>query len=470
MSLRITQGHLFSRALRDIHNGLSNITRLQQQVASGRRVNAPSDDPVAALRILPLNGEIRDLRRMVENAQLAREVLSLGSSSLEHASEAMQRARELAVQAANGTRNEGDRASIAGEIDQLLRQMVSIANTDRGGRFLFGGTATDSPPFELVEDGGGTRVVYRGNRQGVSVQVAPSVQTTLNMPGDGIFLGRDRGATRFQGDTGAAPTGAGDTGVGFQTLEVTFNGLHTDAPPEITAGSGATTALGPLGYAFTATPPTLSIDGGPALPVPATDQDFTTGDGRVINLSVSAVPATLAGTFTAKAGLSIDGGASVADVSDFTDTSALVRDSFDGTVLNVDVTGLSQTGREQVEYEGTFDVFTVLISLRDALRNPGGASEEEVRQRVSGLLDEIDGAHEEILDGLRELGFRTSAMDALQERVEGIELSRTKELSRVQDTDISQAILELQHQDIIYQAALQIGARVIQTSLQRFLG
>ncbi len=158
------------------------------------------------------------------------------------------------------------------------------------------------------------------------------------------------------------------------------------------------------------------------------------------------------------------------DVQDFTDTSAQARNSFDGTVLNVDVTGLTRTGSEEVEFQGTFDVFTTLISLRDALRGGGGASDSEIQARVSGLLDEIDAAHEEILDGVRELGFRTSTMDLLRERVENLQLSRTESLSLVQDTDVSQAIIELQHQDIIYQAALQIGARVIQTNLQRFLG
>jgi flagellin-like hook-associated protein FlgL len=74
----------------------------------------------------------------------------------------MQRVRELTVQAANGTINESDRRSLGQEVDQLLQQMVGLANAQRAGRFLFGGTESGRPPFVIENDGGSTRVVYQG--------------------------------------------------------------------------------------------------------------------------------------------------------------------------------------------------------------------------------------------------------------------------------------------------------------------
>ena len=61
-------------------------------------------------------------------------------------------------------------------------------------------------------------------------------------------------------------------------------------------------------------------------------------------------------------------------------------------------------------------------------------------------------------------------MDVLSNRVEGLRASRTESLSLVQDTDIAEAILDLQRQDLSYQAALQVSSRVIQTTLASFLG
>jgi flagellar hook-associated protein 3 FlgL len=474
MTMRITQGMLYARALGDVQSGLSRYSALQQQVATGRRISRPSDDPAAALRILPLRSDLKNLQQLTSNVQLARETLNTGAASLEDASAAMQRVRELTTQAANGTISDGDRNSIGAEVEQLLSQILGIANSRRGDRFLFGGTANGSAPFELVQDAGGTRVRYTGNRDSLEIDVAPGVTTALNVPGDAIFLQRNRTPATFaaadgSNATGAQPVGAGDTGVGFGRLAVTFAGLHTDAPGTVSAGTGATNALGSLSYTFTTGPDTLSIGGGPAVPIPATDQDFTTADGRTISLTVTGVPATTSGTFTARAGLSTDGGQTIREISDFSANSVQVTDSYSGTVLNVDVRGIARTGEEEVKFNGTFDAFTTLITLRDLLRNEQGLPGNVVRDRIAQMLVEVDGAHDSVLDGLRELGFRSSSMDVLQNRVEGLRVSRAESLSLVEDSDIAESILKLQQQDLAYQAALQVSARVVQLSLQGFL-
>ncbi|MBP8301191.1 MAG: flagellar hook-associated protein FlgL [Planctomycetes bacterium] len=474
MSMRITQSMMYSRAKADVQSGLLRYTQLQQQVASGKRISRPSDDPAATLRILPLRNDLRNLDQLSGNVALAQETLNTGAASLEDASALMQRVRELTTQAANGTVSSGDRESIGAEVEQLLSQLVSIGNSKRGDRFLFGGTENDSAPFELVEDSGGTRVVYHGNHDSLNVDVAPGVTTALNMPGDSIFQQRSRGGTTLSptadsAATGIASWGSGDTGVGFGQLDVTFAGLHTDAPSTVTAGSGPTTALGELAFTFTSSPDTLSVGGGPAQNLPITDGAFVTSDGRTISLTVTGVPATTTGTFTAKAGLSTDGGQTVTEISDFSAASVQVANSFDQTVMNLNPENLTRTGSEVVKFEGTFDAFTTLVTLRDLLRNGDGLSDDTVRDRIAQMLSEVDGAHDAVLDGVRELGFRSSSMDVLKNRVEGLRISRTESLSNIQDTDLAEAILDLQRQDMTYQAALQISSQVIQTSLQGFL-
>lgn len=474
MAFRITQGMMYARALGDVQKGLFRYTQLQQEVATGRRVNRPSDDPASALRILPLRGEISDLQQYSSNISLARETLNTSTASLEDGSALMQRARELSIQAANGTLSSSDRESVAAEVDQLLSQMLGIANSRRGDRFLFGGTENGSPPFDLQTAGGRTRAVYSGNRDSLNIDVAPGVTTDLNVPGDAIFLQRSREATTFFQPNGAIATGAqavgiGDTGIGFGDLDISFGGLTTDAPATVSAGTGATSALGPLSYTFSTGPDTLSIDGGPAVPIPASNQDFVTGDGLNISLSVTGVPATTTGTFTASANLSLDGGATTTNVTDFSDNSIVVNNSNDDTVLYVNTDTLNRTGSESVRFNGTFDTFTTLAELRDLLNNEEGLPDATVRDRIGNLLQEVDNAHDAVLDGLRELGFRSSSMDVLQNRVEGLRVSRTESLSLVEDTDIAESILELQRQDLSYQTALQVSARVLQTSLQGFL-
>jgi flagellar hook-associated protein 3 len=474
MAIRITQGMMYARALGDMQRGLYRYSRLQEEVATGRRINRPSDDPAAALRVLPLRGELRDLEQLSNNVSLARETLDTSASSLEDASSVMQRVKELTTQAANGTLSSADRASLGAEVDQLLNQVLGLANSRRGERFLFGGTENGSPPFELVTSGGHTRAVYRGNHDSLNVDVAPGVTTALNLPGDSIFLQRDREPTEFFSSngslmTGAQPVGMGDTGTGFAELQVSFGGLTTNAPSTVTAGNGTQTALGDLSYSFTTAPDTLSIGGGPAIAIPATDQEFTTADGRVLTLTVSGVPATTSGTFTSSANLSLDGGSTVTNVTSFIDSSIAINNSNDNSVLYVNADNIARTGTDDVRYNGTFDVFTTLAELRDLMQNDNNLTEEDVRDRIANLLPQVDNAHDSVLDGLREIGFRSSSMDVLKNRVEGLRVSRTESLSRVEDTDIAQSILELQRQDLSYQTALQVSARVLQTSLQGFL-
>ncbi len=467
--MRITQGHLFQRALGDIQRSLTKYAGMQQQVASGKRVATPSDDPIAALRILPMQSDLKNLGQMSENIALARESLDTGAASLEDASAVMQRVRELTMQASNGTFAQGDRASIGAEMNQLLQQLVGIGNSRRGERYLFGGTESGTPPFSIEQTGSSTRVVYNGNHERLDIEVAPGVSTGLNLSGDAVFQSRERSGATITGSTGARLTGYGDTAVGFQDLSVTFAGLHSNAPATITAGNGDSNLVGDVSYAYTAVPPSLSIGGGPAVAIPASNQDFVTADGRTLSLSVSGAPTPASGTFTAKAALTVDGGQSSIEVHDFSASAVGVRNASDGTTVHIDPRNLARIGTDEITHGGTFDAFTLLVSLRDILQNTNGVSDEAVRQRASAMLSEIDSAHDSVLDGLSELGFRSSSMQALDHRVSGLRASREKSLSDIQDTDMAQAILALQRQDIAYQAALQMGSRVIQTSLQNFL-
>lgn len=463
---RITQSMLYSRALRDVQSSLRDSTRLQENVASGRRVNRPSDDPAAMLRILPLRNDLRNLDQFKDNAQLTRETTDLGASSLEDASAIMQSARELLVQANNGTSSVSDLVGLGERVDQLLGQLLGVANTNRAGRYLFGGTASDHAPFSLQEGATGTRVRYDGNSESLVLEVAPGVETQLNSPGDELFLHRTRGPTTLSGgNTGARPSGALDSGVGFGELRVAFAGL-SGAPPQIVAGSGSSTALGNLTY--TVTGGTLSIGGGPSLPIPATNQAFTTADGRTLNLTVSGVPTPASGSFTSLASLSIDGGTSSTTV-DFSSSSVQVRDSSDGSVLNVDVSALARTGTERVTYAGTFDPFTLLIEMRDTLRAATDRNRPETQDRLHTILGEIDGAHDSVLDGLSVYGGRSEQMTALTSRIDTLAEASRESLSYAEDADLTESILKMNQQQLVYQASLSVTARIVQTSLLDFL-
>jgi flagellar hook-associated protein 3 FlgL len=471
MSLRITQTMLYARSLFDVRRSSQGILRIQEQVSSGRRINRPSDDPSAMVRLLPLNSELANLKGLTDNAAAARETLDTGASALLEGSTALSRLKELLVQAANGTVSPSDRKSIGFEIDQLMQHMLGLANTKRGDDYLFGGTRTDQPPFRIVDNAGGTRVVYDGSNEDHEIKVAPGLTTKLYSSGRSFFQDIDRQPASITGNTGAAATGFADTGRGFASLEVAFDSLLTSSlPAGITAGASisTSTAVGNLGYTYNAGAGTLSVAGGPAVSVPATDGAFATGNGGVVFLDVTAPITPATGTLVGQANLSTDGGATQTLV-DFAAGNAQVINSYDDTVLNVDVTNLNRIGTDAVTFHGTFDVFTAMIEARDALANTSNLSSDQVKDRLRQLIGEVTTAHDAVLTGVQELGIRSGNLDRLLYRVEELILSDEKTRSNIQDADLAEAISEMTRKQFNFEASLQVSARIVQTSLLTFL-
>jgi flagellar hook-associated protein 3 FlgL len=179
-------------------------------------------------------------------------------------------------------------------------------------------------------------------------------------------------------------------------------------------------------------------------------------------------PATQTGSLVSNARMTTDGGASFTAV-DFASTNQTVHDSRTDTTLNVDSTGITRTGTDDVKFGGTFDVFTSLLALRDALANTTGLGDVEAGHRISSLVNDLDFAHDAVLKGLQEHGGRAERLTLMGRRLDGLELTLTESLSREQDTDIAEAILDLNKSDLTYRASLAVGARLLQTSLLDFL-
>jgi flagellar hook-associated protein 3 FlgL len=471
MALRITQNAIFQGSVQALQRGFEQGARIREQIGTGKRVNRASDDPASFLRILPLRRDLATLGIDSENASIVLDSMNSSTSALEETLALISRARETAMHGANGTTSADERRTAASFIDEVLQSTLAAANTQFGDRYLFGGSRTDQPAFVLRTDNGWTRVEYLGDGQRVEVEVAPGVDTSVNVPGDEIFLGRRRAGTTLTGTTGVAAGSGTDSGVGFDTLTISHTG-YAGLPAGIAAGSTPATALGNLAFSITAgLPATISVGGGPAVSFTAADTNLqvTTAAGTRVFLDMSAyTPAPASGTFTSNGRATLDGGQSFVAL-DFAASNQVVRDSVTGKVLNIDARGVTTTGDSTVRFAGTFDVFTALIALRDALRNDAGAPAETVRERIGSLLGELDFARDSVLTGLQELGGRAERVTLIKNRVEAIQLGARSSISREEEIDLAEAVTRLSQADLSYQAALNMGARVLQVSLLNYL-
>ena len=219
--------------LSNIHNNVSfalnlhyeAMARLQEQAYTGSRINRASDDPSAAYQVLGLNSQQRLLENYMANISETISVLETSTAIIEDMSSAILQTKVDLVQIMSGTYNEDGRRKVAEQINDTLEQMVSSANTQRLGQYLFGGGNTVSAPYTVQRtDGEITSVTYQGSFQQRDIEVAPGVQSNAYHVGEDIFCSDNRSTPEFLGDTGAT-AGSGTSSVkGDIWLTVTYDG------------------------------------------------------------------------------------------------------------------------------------------------------------------------------------------------------------------------------------------------------
>jgi flagellar hook-associated protein 3 FlgL len=162
------------------------LSKTQIQIATGRRIVSPSDDPVGTTQIFPLNEVIEKTRQFLKNSDAAESRLSLEEKNLSSVSDILIRVNELAVQGNSDTINAQGRNAIAQELRQHLQALMGVANTkDVNGEYLFAGHAVTTQPF--VEATAGT-FPYQGDSGQRSVQIGESRLVAVGDPGDDVFM------------------------------------------------------------------------------------------------------------------------------------------------------------------------------------------------------------------------------------------------------------------------------------------
>jgi flagellar hook-associated protein 3 FlgL len=236
---------------------------LQEQVATGSRINRASDDPSAAYRVLGLNAQKSSLENYMDSLIEVVSLLDISSTAIDSMKDAL---NKVAVRL-TGLSGTNSASGIAEEVDNWLESIVSSANTNHMGQYLFGGGNTGSAPYVVTRtDGKITSVTYQGSLEDRDIEVAPGVEASAFYVGDNIFRSNTRSTPFFSGDTGAA-AGTGTSNVtGDVWLTVTHNGTNYE----------------------------LSIDGGTAVEVTGviTNLAVTSPTGEILYVDATNVDAT----------------------------------------------------------------------------------------------------------------------------------------------------------------------------------
>lgn len=149
-------------------------------VSSGKKLNSLSDDPVGLLQALNVKSTIAGIQQQTRNITMAQSWVSGAESALTQAQNIVSESRALAVQLATATVSESERTAAVDMVQGMLDEMVTLANAEVGGRYVFAGTATAETPF--AGDG-----AYQGSPTAYAVRISRSSNLDIGSVGSVVF-------------------------------------------------------------------------------------------------------------------------------------------------------------------------------------------------------------------------------------------------------------------------------------------
>lgn len=408
MSTRVSTRGFHDSAISQILSQQAKLSRTQTQLASGKRVQTPADDPIAATRILDIERARSQSDQFGKNANVAGSRLGVAEQALSDVGDLLQRAHTLALQANNGALDSTSLGSIATELRARSQELQDIANRrDASGSYLFSGYSTQTQPFARNAAG----VDYSGDQGIRSLQISSTQRILDGFSGSQVFMDVPEGNGTFVVDVGThAGTGSVDTG------RVTDAALWAAAPA-------------PREY---------------------TVRFVTPGTWEVLDS---------AGNPLLDAGVPVTGAYTDGGVIEFNGISLTVS----GAPGAGDTFALAPAGRESI--------FTTLDNMIAALTTPVDTpgARAQLSSAMNRAVTQLSQSLDHIIDTRAEVGVRLSALDNAEVMRADLAYELESTLSDLSDLDYAEAVGRMNQQLVGLQAAQAAYGRISQLSLFDYL-
>lgn len=188
--MRVTNNQIYLVTLQNLKKPIRRILENQTQLASGKRINRHADDPLGSGEVQKYKSQLANVRQYQKNIRDGLTLLQQTELALNRLESNLIRAKALTVQAANASNSRENREIIAQEINQILEEVLSVANTQFRDRYLFAGRNTTSRPFVEVRDEQGrieSLTLSADNSGEIFREIDRGVTIAVNIPGDDIF-------------------------------------------------------------------------------------------------------------------------------------------------------------------------------------------------------------------------------------------------------------------------------------------
>ncbi len=473
------------------------LARLQEQAATGSRINRASDDPSTAYRILGLNSQEKSLQNYIYTLQKVGDLLTSSSTAIGDSDTGIQHVLRTITDNLTTISGSTGAGGIAEQIDVGLGAIVSFANTSYSGQYLFGGSDTASAPYLVQRTGGKiTSVTYQGSLDNRDVEVAPGVESSAFHVGDNLFRSDNRSTPTFpdSGTGAAAGTGTsnacGDVwltvtddtdpdkyrlsingGTDYVTVEKGKRSEEQTLTFSSVPGSGSFSLV--FGEQMTGA---IQWDEGAAEVQTALENlsNLDEGDVTVTGDYAAGFTITFADTLGNVPELVVGNNSLGVTITPSTTTEGIgdanlaVTDST-GRVLYVNTTGITSTGVDWVRVPGTYDIFSALITIRDRLETEGGLTNTQLQELRSNALQSLQELSSLLVGDSVSMGSRIGFLNDLKGSLDNIEYNTKNEAARLEEADIAEIAINLSRREVLYQMSLSVAARLMSMSLLDFV-
>ncbi|MFH0925707.1 MAG: flagellar hook-associated protein FlgL [bacterium] len=404
--MRVTEKIMVNGFLDYLNDNYARLDKYNQQIATGKKISAPSDSPCGITTMLRIKANLSRTEQFTRNISTVKSFVETTESTLADVGELIQHSKELAVAAANDTESAESRDIMAREIDSILTQLLNIGNQQHLGRYLFSGTETLTTTYTLENN----RYIYNGDGGEIKQLIDTNISIAMNLQGYAVFQGNSVvGRGVVAGSSGITiPASGGDV------VFAISDGINTSTDITLTAGG-------------------------------------TYSQTQILNfINTASNNVSIATSFNSNGHLNI---------------TSLVAQSSAVLVLTDNSTGsntLANTlGLDAGRVSGT-DIFGVLQELSAALKDNDG-------NLIRSQLERVDDCLDQVLMFRGRLGSRMELIDLTENRLERLKIDSTKLLSDTRDVDITEAIMNYNIEQNVFEASLNIGSKLLQLSILDFL-
>lgn len=508
--MRVTNSMMFDMLTRDILRANEKLLRTYEEISSGKKINRPSDDPAKIPSIMVYKKILSGIEQYRRNIQFARGELNTSEGALNGVTNSYSRLRELALSSVSDTSDDDSRNVTSYEVNEIFNQLLSIGNTKIGDKYIFSGYLTTTQAFTSAG-------VFQGDTNELVVNIGADSTIKANVTGDDAFT--------YSDSTQLLSSVLSDPAVGTGTLTFTV-GSNNPVTVDITASNDEPkevrdTINAPMTQFYASTANigegvlTLQVGNGTVQELTITSSNNTPTllaaainalnmgiDARLVTDTTTTQQRILFRPTTPGETITIDVFADTDDddldtgglsgllhtpqksnltenalgikatvINDTAGSRLLFRPTTEGTSYTIgtddddlddtDTSGLSQlyhASSAATNLSSTMNVFTIVDHFYNSLRTND-------RDGIDVSIALLDGASDQLLNVMAELGGRQNRINLQEEWTESFNLEATTLLSDMEDADIIEVTTALVKQQVTLQALQLATSKVFELNI-----